>query len=94
MIKVIRKPVLTEKSLREAADGKFTFEVDLKANKKQIASEIKKAFKVDVQNVRTRILKGKRRRVRGTFRQKDSGVLKRATVKLVEGQKISVFETG
>ncbi len=94
MIKVIRKPVLTEKSLREAADGKFTFEVDLKANKNQIASEIKKAFKVDVLNVRTSILKGKRRRVRGTSRQKDSGVLKKATVKLVEGQKISVFETG
>lgn len=94
MIRVIRKPVLTEKSLQEAADGKFTFEVDLKSNKKQIASEIKKSFKVDVQSVRTRILKGKRVRVRGTFRQKKGAVLKRATVKLAEGQKISVFETG
>lgn len=94
MIRVIRKPVLTEKSLQEATEGKFTFEVDLKANKNQIASEIKKAFKVDVQSVRTRILKGKRRRIRGTFRQKEASVLKRATVKLAEGQKINVFETG
>ncbi len=93
-MRVIRKPVLTEKSLQEAAEGKFTFEVDLKANKNQIASEIKKAFKVDVQRVRTRILKGKRRRIRGTSRQKKASVLKRATVKLAEGQKINVFETG
>ena len=85
---------MTEKSLQEAAEGKFTFEVDLRANKNQIASEVKKSFKVDVQSVRTKILKGKRIRVRGTSRKKEASVLKRATVKLAEGQKISVFETG
>ena len=94
MIRVIRKPILTEKSLQEATDGKYTFEVDLRSNKNQIASEVKKAFKVDVLNVRTRILKGKRRRVRGTSREKVGSKLKRATVKVASGQKIAVFEKG
>lgn len=92
MRKVIKQPILSEKSLQDARYGKFTFEVDLKANKKKIADAVQEAFKVDVLDVKTRILKGRRVRVRGTFRQKETGKIKKATVKLASGQKISVFE--
>lgn len=91
---IIKKPVLSEKSLQDAADGKFTFEVDLRSNKKEIASEVHKAFNVDVVNVRTRISKGKRHRVRGTSLERESSKVKKATVKVKSGQKISIFETG
>ena len=94
MERVIKKPVLTEESLQKVVDGRYTFEVDLKADKKSIAEEVAKTFKVDVLGVRTRISKGKRLRIRGTFREKRGSKLKKATVTIASGQKISVFETG
>ena len=93
MDRLIKKPILTEKSLQEATVGRYSFEVDLKANKYQIARAIKKAFDVDVLEVNTRVLKGRRIRVRGTRLEKEGAKIKKATVKLASGQKISVFET-
>lgn len=90
---VIKRPILTEKSLQEATTGRYTFEVDLKANKQQIATAVKKAFSVDVLEVKTRILKGRRVRVRGTRLENKGPKIKKATVKVASGQKISVFET-
>ncbi|MEX0622195.1 MAG: 50S ribosomal protein L23 [Candidatus Woykebacteria bacterium] len=83
---------MTEKSLQEAADGKYTFEVELAANKKEIAKGVEKTFKVDVVDVKTRILKGKRKRIRGTFVERAGPKIKKATVRLGKDQKISVFE--
>ena len=40
----IKKPILTEKSLQDAAEGKFTFEVELKADKKTITKGLKKVL--------------------------------------------------
>ncbi|HEX7456278.1 MAG TPA: 50S ribosomal protein L23 [Candidatus Nanoarchaeia archaeon] len=93
MSRIIKKPVLTEKSLQEAAKGRFTFEVELAADKKTIAQAVRKAFSVDVLEVRTRILKGKRVRIRGTRLEARGPLVKKATVRLKSGQKISVFET-
>ncbi|OGY21922.1 MAG: 50S ribosomal protein L23 [Candidatus Woykebacteria bacterium GWB1_45_5] len=92
--KVIKSPVLTEKSLQEATDGKYTFEVDLKANKREVAQAVKEAFNVDVLGVTTRILKGRRVRIRGTKLTRAASKFKKATVKVAAGQKIPAFETG
>jgi len=93
MDRVIKKPILTERSLQEATTGRYSFEVDLKADKRQIANAIKKAFSVDVLEIRTRILKGRRVRIRGTRLEKEGAKIKKATVRVPSGQKISVFET-
>lgn len=92
MPRIIKKPVLTEKSLQDAAEGRYTFVVEMGSNKKSIASEVKKTFNVDVLGVRTRILKGKRRRVRGTRLEKKGPAVKKATVRVASNQKISIFE--
>jgi large subunit ribosomal protein L23 len=92
--RVIKRPVLTEKSLQEAADGKYTFEVGLAANKKEIADAVKKTFSVDVLAVSTRIVKGRRVRVRGTRIKRLGPKFKIATVRVGSGQKIPAFETG
>jgi large subunit ribosomal protein L23 len=92
MSSLIKKPLLTEKSLQDATEGRYTFVVDSGADKKSIADEVKKAFNVDVLAVRTRILKGKRRRIRGTRLEKTGPLIKKATVKVGKNQKISVFE--
>ncbi len=93
MPRIIKRPVLSEKSLRQATEDKYTFEVDLKANKYQIAQAVKKSFGVDVLSVRTRILKGKRVRIRGTRLERPGPIRKKATVEITKGQKISAFET-
>ena len=92
--RIIKKPILTEKSLQEATRGKYTFDVDLKANKKEIAQAVKEAFSVNALVVRTRIMKGRRVRIRGTKLTRAATKFKKATVKIAAGQKIPAFETG
>jgi len=47
------KPVFTEKSLKEAKLGNYTFQVPAVMNKKQIASKVAKIFGVKVVKVKT-----------------------------------------
>lgn len=92
---VIKKPHITEKSMRLVAENKYTFLVNLGADKKIIKKAIEKAFKVNVLGVKTIKIKGKKRRV-GRFRRKEKKMpdIKKAIVQLKKGQKIDVFETG
>ncbi|OGY30560.1 MAG: 50S ribosomal protein L23 [Candidatus Woykebacteria bacterium RIFCSPLOWO2_01_FULL_41_12] len=89
---VLKKPIFSEKSLKEVTKGRYTFEVAKEANKKQIAKAVEKEFKVDVLSVKTIVLKGKRVRIRGTNREKTGEIIKKAVVQLKKDQKISVFE--
>lgn len=61
---VIIRPVITEKSNDEMQAGKYTFEVNKKATKVDIAKAVEKLFEVKVLNVNTMIVKGKTKRVR------------------------------
>lgn len=90
--KIIKRPVLSEKSLKDASNGEYTFEVDLKANKKEIAKAVGEAFGVDVKSVRTRIAKGKRVRLRGRSQEREGEKIKKASVKLPTGEKIAGFD--
>lgn len=57
---LIVKPVITEKTLRLAeANNIYTFEVQLNATKTSAATEIEKAFSVNVTDVRTLTRPGK-----------------------------------
>ena len=60
---VIIRPVITEKSNDEMQAGKYTFEVNKKATKVDIAKAVEKLFEVKVLNVNTMIVKGKTKRV-------------------------------
>ncbi|MHA3801744.1 50S ribosomal protein L23 [Mycoplasma sp. VS30B] len=53
LTRVIIAPVLTEKSDIQRANGVYTFKVDYKANKHQIAEAIETIFNVKVESVRT-----------------------------------------
>lgn len=89
---VIIAPVISEKSMNEAVNGRFTFKVEKDANKKQIKKEVERRYKVNVVGVLTNIVKGKKRR----FGTKRTEVLspswKKAKVKLKAGQKIDAFD--
>lgn len=87
------KPVYTEKSLKEAKKGNYTFKVDLNMTKKQIAGKIASIFGVKVIDVRTaKIGPEKGRNAKG--RKFTKMAIKKAIVTLKDGDKIDVFEEG
>ena len=61
---VIKKPVITEKSMADLENGKYTFEVDTRAHKLLIKQAIEAAFDgVKVASVNTVNVKTKQKRV-------------------------------
>ncbi len=60
---VIVRPIVTEKSNDELQQGKYTFEVNKKATKVDIAKAVEKLFEVKVLKVNTMTVKGKSKRV-------------------------------
>ena len=61
---IIIAPVVTEKSNDGLQEGKYTFEVNKKATKVEIAKAVEKLFNVKVLNVNTMTVRGKTKRVR------------------------------
>ncbi|QPK80991.1 50S ribosomal protein L23 [Schaalia sp. ZJ405] len=85
---IILKPVVTEKSSVLMDQGKYTFEVDPRANKTEIKIAIERIFGVKVGSIATQNRKGKTYRTRdGLGKRKD---VKRAIVTLREGS-IDIF---
>lgn len=88
---IVRKPVITEKSMNEMADKKYTFIVDVNANKTEIKKAIEEVFKVKVDKVNTVRVLGKMKRMGKTEGRKPS--YKKAIVKLTAASKgIEFFE--
>ena len=60
---IIIAPVVTEKSNDQLQEGKYTFKVNRKATKVEIAKAVEKLFQVRVLKVNTISVKGKKKRV-------------------------------
>ena len=88
---VLRRPILTEKSSFQSDNlHRYTFEVDVRANKRQIRDAVEQVFNVQVLAVNVMNVRGKRRRWgRIVGRTKD---WKKAIVTLAPGQSIQLFE--
>lgn len=89
---VIVAPVVSEKSYALLDEGRYTFEVDVAANKTEIKQAVETIFGVKVDKVNTLNRKGKRKRFR--FQQGRRKDVKRAIVSLREGDSIDIFELG
>jgi large subunit ribosomal protein L23 len=87
---VILEPVVSEKSYALMADGKYTFRVDPRAHKMQIAAAVEEIFDVTVAEVRTLKVRSKPKR-RGLHRGRTRG-WKKAVVQLAPGDRIELFE--
>ena len=89
---VILKPVITEKSMEQMADKKYTFLVHTEANKAQIKEAVEKMFNgAKVASVNTMNLDGKNKR-RGMTTGKTAKT-KKAIVQLTEDSAdIEIFE--
>ena len=86
---ILLRPVISEKSLRLADDGKYTFIVAPGTHKIQIRQAVEATFSVRVTAVNTINRQGKRRRTRfGYGKRVDT---KRAIVTLADGDRIDIF---
>ncbi len=89
---IIRKPIITEKSMGEMADKKYTFIVDIRANKFMIKNAVEEIFKVKVDKVNTVKMMGKLKRM-GKYEGRRAG-FKKAVVKLTPDSKTIEFFEG
>ncbi|WP_138204946.1 50S ribosomal protein L23 [Haloimpatiens lingqiaonensis] len=88
---IIRRPVVTEKSMADMADKKYTFIVDKNANKYQIKAAVEEVFGVKVLEIKTANIMGKPKRVGVHFGKRPD--YKKAIVTLTEDSKsIEFFE--
>jgi large subunit ribosomal protein L23 len=89
--RVIRKPLVTEKSTQQKeTTNQYAFEVDRKANKIEIQSAIERLFKVKVVGIRTSNVLGKTKRLGRKFGKRPDW--KKAIITLKEGDRIDFFE--
>ena len=86
---ILVRPLITERALNQKDLNKYTFQVALDANKKEIKTAIEKAFGVKVVSVNTVTTQGKavrRMRVR-TGKKNDT---KKAIITLAAGQALEL----
>jgi large subunit ribosomal protein L23 len=87
---VIVEPVVSEKSYAFMTEGKYTFRVNDRAHKTQIAQAVSEIFDVEVVAVRTSRVRSKPKR-RGLHSGRTRG-WKKAIVELAPGDRIELFE--
>ena len=88
---VIVKPVVTEKSTRQAQENMHTFLVRRDATKHEIRHAVQTAFGVQVAAVRTAVVKGKPKPMRNRRLIGRRRTTKKAFVTLKEGSRLDLI---
>ena len=87
--KIVHKPIVTEKSaVDKDTFNRYQFKVHNKSSKRAIAQAVEDLFDVEVLDVKTMIMPGKKRRVGKTKRFITTSKWKKAVVTVQEGQEI------
>ena len=89
---IIKRPIITEQSMDQMADRKYTFEVDPSANKIEIKKAVEEIFGVTVEKVTTMNMDGKVKRMGMNIGKRADW--KKAVVKLTEDSKTIEFFDG
>ena len=89
---IIIKPIVTEQSMAEMAENKYTFVVSKKANKTEITKAVETIFGVNVEKVNTLNSDGKVKRMGRSVGRTAS--FKKAVVKLTADSKEIEFFQG
>ena len=89
---IIKRPIITEQSMEQTEMKRYTFEVDKRANKIEIAKAVEEIFGVKVAKVNTLNMQGKEKRL-GANRPGRRPSWKKAMVTLTADSKsIEFFE--
>ena len=86
---IILKPVITEASIADIQDKKYTFRVASDANKTEIAKAVEEIFGVKVEKVNTISMKAKTKRVR--YVEGKTSAWTKANAKLTADSKTIAF---
>lgn len=89
---IIIRPIVTEQSMAEMTEKKYTFEVSKKANKTEIKKAVETIFGVNVEKVNTLNYDGKVKRMGRSVGRTAS--FKKAVVKLTADSKEIEFFQG
>lgn len=90
---ILIRPIITEASMKDAENSKFTFEIHEDATKTEVKKEVEKLYSVNVKSVRTVTIK-RRKTINTKFGKKQTKMtLKKARVELLKGQMIPAFES-
>lgn len=89
---IIKRPIVTEHSMDQMADRKYTFEVAVDANKVEIKKAVEEIFGVTVEKVTTMNMNGKVKRMGMNIGKRADW--KKAVVKLTEKSKTIEFFDG
>lgn len=89
---IIIRPIISEQSMAQIADRKYTFVVAKSANKIEIKKAVEEIFGVNVEKVTTINMPGKIKRM-GRYEGRRAA-WKKAVVKLAEGSKTIEFFDG
>lgn len=87
---IVIHPIITEKSTEQQEDGKYSFKVNKRANKKEIMKAVKDNFAVEPVSCNIMNIRGKKKKVR--YKLGYTSSWKKAIVTLKEGDKIEIFE--
>ena len=87
---IVIHPIITEKSTEQQENGKYSFKVNKRANKKEIMKAVKDTFAVEPVSCNIMNIRGKKKKVR--YKLGYTSSWKKAVVTLKEGDKIEIFE--
>lgn len=90
---ILKRPIITEKSMMLAKNGLYTFEVDKKATKLLVAKKVAEKFNVKVLNVKVINVKGYTKSQKKVRKSYQTSGFKKALVQVGKGQTIAIFET-
>jgi large subunit ribosomal protein L23 len=88
---ILKRPVITEKTVYHGEAGRYAFEVDMRANKLLVKDAVETAFNVTVEDVNILIMPVKTAR-RGRRIGIRKAKWKKAIVQLAPGDSIQLFE--
>ena len=88
---VILRPVVTESSMAAMDDKKYTFDVDVRANKTQVRYAIEEIFGVNVKNVNIMDVRGKLKR-QGRYAGYTKKRRKAIVTLTADSKEIKIFE--
>ena len=88
--KILKRPLVTEKSTALGESNRYVFEVANNASKPEVRQAVQQAFNVSVIDVNTVTMRTKGKRFGVGFNRPTR--MKKAVVRLKEGDKIQLFE--
>lgn len=88
---ILRKPLVTEKSMAKQRKGVYTFIVAKEADKASVRRAVEKVYNVKVAEVRTVLVKGKVKRMKNMLLEGRRKDWKKAYVTLKEGYRLDII---